>query len=213
MFIAAHHAHLSTPAATQSAPPSLTRTDIIACLETIGARMAEQHKMAEIVLYGGSAIALLFDYRPSTHDVDFTLRIGDRYPLYDIAMDVGLEQGLPPNWFNDAVAIFVSDNPETRILGEFPKNNPGIRVFTATPQYLLAMKLQSMRSSLESSDALDVWNLLDACGARTPDEALELARRFYPDKQVERRTELLLKDFFEAKQSNQDYDPLLSWGF
>lgn len=169
--------------------------------------------MAEIVVYGGSAIALLFNYRPSTHDVDFTLRVGDRYPLYDIAMDVGLEQGLPPSWFNDAVAIFASDSPETCVYGEFPKSNPGIRVFTATPQYLLAMKLQSMRSSLESSDALDIWNLLDACGAHTPEDALELARRFYPDKQVERRTELLLRDFFEAKQSHQDYDPMLSWGF
>lgn len=212
MSIATHKAHQNAPSTSRHAAPSLVRTDIIACLEKIGTRMAAQNKMAEIVLYGGSAIALLFDYRPSTHDVDFTLRVGDRYPLYDIAMDVGLEQGLPPNWFNDAVSIFTSDNPETRILGEFPKSNPGIRVFTATPQYLLAMKLQSMRSSLESSDALDVWNLLDACGAKTPEDALALARKFYPDKLVERRAELLLMDFFEAKQANAEYDPMLSWG-
>jgi len=62
--------------------------------------------------------------------------------------------------------------------GDFPPENPGLRVFVASPEYIFAMKVLAMRSSLTSSDIEDIWNLWDELGIESCDQAVEKCLEF-----------------------------------
>jgi len=177
----------------------------------IGRRLRERRQVAEIAVFGGSALVLTFDYREATRDIDYVPLVADPRALEEVASEIGQQENLPENWLNDAVRIFTSDTPDYRLVGDFPDGKPGLRVYSASPRYLLAMKIMSMRSSLETNDVLDVWNLIDACGVRNAEEAAALTKEFFPSKDIPRRNQLLLEDVFEAKGNNQAYSRAIGW--
>jgi hypothetical protein len=73
------------------------------------------------------------------------------------------------------------------------------------------MKIMSMRSSLESNDLRDIWDLVDRCGVSTTEEACKFLSRFYPNKKLSTRQALLLADLFRAKELGQEYTRALGW--
>jgi len=87
--------------------------------------------------------------------------------------------GLPPNWLNDYLSrhgdfdLFKAYSSE----GEF-----GLRVLTAAPQYLLAMKLLSLRAY--GPDMEDIMQLARRLNCTTAENLLQLVKRYYPDEQV-----------------------------
>lgn len=177
----------------------------------IGERLAEEGQAAEIVVFGGSALLLTMPSRLSTKDVDYVAASGDRTRLQAISDEVGLRRGLGEGWLNDAVSIFVSGKPDHRLVGDFPPERPGLRVFVASPRYMLAMKLMAMRSPFETNDMRDIWDLLDHCGINGVDEAVELLSGFYPDHRIPHHKELILSDLIEAKERGSGYSPMLAW--
>ena len=177
----------------------------------IGKRFAARGQVAEIAVFGGSALILMFDYRDSTRDIDYVQIKGGMREMAHVSAEVGRMEGLPEGWFNDAVRIFTSDRPDYRLLGDFPASNPGLRVFTASPRYILGMKIDSMRSSLETSDIKDIWHLVDICGVESSEEARAIHREFFPDKPLPRRNELILEDIFEAKMGGQPYSRAIGY--
>ena len=64
--------------------------------------------------------------------------------------------GCPPDWLNDAVKGYLSDR------GDFHPylESSNLRVLTAAPEYLLAMKCMAMRLGEEFHDEDDVRFLL-----------------------------------------------------
>lgn len=177
----------------------------------IGNRIAEAGQTAEIAIYGGSALLLEVGAREATKDVDYVTLCGSDSLLLQAADEVASRYGLETGWLNDAVGIFISDKPDYRLVGDFPSERPGLRVFRASAEYMLAMKLMSMRSALESNDVRDVWDLVDRCGVSTADEARSFLARFYPGQRLPRRNSLILEDLFEAKGQGQEYSPALGW--
>ena len=184
------------------------RKEMSAVLDEIGRRMEARGLIAEFAVFGGSAIALTFDFRDSTNDIDFMPISGNMDALSEVTREIGAERGFVDGWFNDAVEIFASDNPEYRLVGEFPWDNPGIRVFAASPQYILAMKVMSMRSSMVASDFKDVWHLVDEIGVTTADEVIGIVEGFYPEKTVPRRNELILRDLFDEKDAKRPFNAM-----
>jgi len=177
----------------------------------IGKRFAARGQVAEIAVFGGSALILMFDFRESTRDIDYVQIKGGMREMATIAEDIAHREGLPQGWFNDAVRIFVSDRPDYRLLGDFPAANPGLRVFTASPRYVLAMKIDSMRSSLETNDIKDIWNLIDICEIADSEQARALYREFFPDKPLPKRNDLILEDIFDAKLGGQPYSRAIGY--
>lgn len=192
--------------------PHLTAEDIRMLLFEIGEALSSAGRMAEIAIYGGSALLLMGGSRNSTKDVDFVPVSGDDGALMKAAAEVGLRHGLEQDWLNDAVSIFVSESPDYRTVGDFPPERPGLRVFAASPHYLLAMKLMSMRSPFETNDFPDIWELADICGVADADEARKWLEGFYPDSPLPTHRSLILDDIFAAKAAGQDYDSRLAWG-
>jgi hypothetical protein len=58
----------------------------------------------------------------------------------------------------------------------------GLRVLTATPQYLLAMKLLSFRAY--GHDLEDIVQLARRLRCTTADNLFEVVKHYYPDEQV-----------------------------
>ncbi len=125
----------------------LTKEDILKAFEEIGEIANERGVIIDIGVYGGSAIALQWEFRRSTRDVDIVV-FGDPQFLREAAATVADRHGWPDNWINDAVKGFVSVRQDLQMYLEFPKGteSPGLRVFTPTPEYLLAMKCMAMRT-------------------------------------------------------------------
>jgi len=83
----------------------MRREEIVAALTALGARLSERGIEGEIYMVGGAAIAIAFDARRATRDVDAVFE--PKQDIYAAADDVGAELGLPPGWLNDGVEGFV----------------------------------------------------------------------------------------------------------
>ena len=69
----------------------------------------------------------------------------------------------------------------------------GIEITTASPRYLLAMKLMAMRFG---EDDEDIEVLIRECKLRSPQEALDLLRRMYPTREPLPKTRFFLEELF-----------------
>jgi hypothetical protein len=67
----------------------------------------------------------------------------------------------------------------------------GIEITTASPQYLLAMKLMAMRFG---EDDEDIEILLGECGLHGTDEALGLLKQIYPLQEPPPKTRFFLEE-------------------
>jgi hypothetical protein len=108
--------------------------------------------------------------------------------IYEAAERVAERLELPADWPNDGVKCFLPGADRDAL--PLPEVD-GIEVTTASPRYLLAMKLLATRFG-EDDD--DIRILLRQTGIRTPDEALALLVRAYPHREPPLKTRLFLEE-------------------
>lgn len=192
--------------------PTFTANDIRNYFAKIGELAEQQGRRFEIAVFGGSSLALSFDWRESTHDIDYMPISGAEQEIADLANEAADLLHLPQDALRSDVSIFAADHPDLIPQGDYPPGGAGgLRVFVASPQYMLAMKVLSMRSSLETQDCRDVWHLLDACQMTTAAEVEQLVQGFYPDNHMPVRHLRILEDILEAKSAGQEYRQDIGW--
>jgi hypothetical protein len=124
--------------------------------------------------------------------------------LKDIAQQIAQERDLPEDWLNDGVKGFLSNNEERQLFLELPENSEtkGLRIFTPTAEYLLAMKCMAMRiGGLEnSSDIEDIKNLIQITGLNTKDQVISLVEKFYPDNLIQPKVLYGIEEIVESLQ-------------
>jgi hypothetical protein len=113
------------------------------------------------------------------------------------------EKGWPPGWFNDGVKGWPSErdaDPAAKSLFKtYPsEDRPGLRVFTASPRYLFAMKCLAMRIGGvgEPQDRSDIEALARAIGVTTAKEALEIVSQYYPKSHISPKTQFGIEEIF-----------------
>ena len=127
-----------------------------------------------------------------------------------------MKQGIttPDRILRSDVALFASDYAQYVSYRDFPddvQKSGGLRVMLASPNYLLAMKILSMRNPAYSHDCRDIWELLDLCSVKNMDEAKNVVTQFYPRKIIPFRHEMILKDIFAYKQEGKPYSGTVGW--
>ncbi|HLY61095.1 MAG TPA: DUF6036 family nucleotidyltransferase [Terriglobia bacterium] len=146
----------------------------------LGQLLRERRVAGEIAVFGGAAIVLGFEFRTATEDVDAMITQGHGQ-VVKAQEEVGLELGLPPNWLNEQGTSYLSKHKDFEMFKTYPSEGQfGLRVLTATPQYLLAMKLLAFRSD----DIQDIVLLARGLGITTAEGFLQLIKHYYPDEQV-----------------------------
>lgn len=152
----------------------MERGEIVDALTALAAELDRRGVSAEMYVVGGAAIALVFDDRRATRDIDAIFE--PKSVVYEAAAGVGERLGLPGGWLNDAVKGFLAgeDPSATPIL-----DLPGLRCLVASPRTLLALKVLAHRVG---EDEDDVRLLAEHLGLAGADEVLAIAEATYGDR-------------------------------
>ncbi len=168
-----------------------TQAKILAALRALGEELTRRGVRGQIFVVGGAAMALAYSTRRVTKDIDAVFE--PKSAVYDAAASVAEDLGLPEDWLNDAAKGYMPGNDENpRPIADIH----GIEVTTASPRYLLAMKLMAMRFG---EDDEDIEILLAECGLRSAEEAVDLLKRMYPLQEPPVKTRFYLEEVFGSK--------------
>ncbi len=166
-----------------------SRVEILEALQALGNELSSQGIHGQIFIFGGAAMALAYSTRRVTKDIDAVFE--PKSSIYEAAAKVAEELGLPEDWLNDAAKGFMPGKDED------PRPVPdiqGIEITTASPRYLLAMKLMAMRFG---EDDEDIEVLIRECELGSVQETLELLGQMYPAVEPLPKTRLFLEEIFD----------------
>lgn len=169
------------------------RATILSALQSLGEELASQGVRGQIFIVGGAAMALAYSTRRVTKDIDAAFE--PKSAIYAAAATVAEDLGLPEDWLNDAVKGFMPGGDQhSRPVPEIR----GIEVTTASPRYLLAMKLMAMRFG---EDDEDIEILLRECDVRSAQGALDVLKQMYPLQEPPPRTRFFLEQLLGSAES------------
>lgn len=169
-----------------SPEPVLDHETIREALRRLGDRLAYRGVVADLHVFGGAAMALAYDLRRSTRDDDALIQPNGA--VLAEAQAVATEMGLPAWWLNEQASAYAAPggDPNAPLVFE----NPGLRVHAASPEHLLAMKVQAARRR----DAADIELLVKHLGLTTVDSVLAVCAEVFPDGPVPDRAVGLLRE-------------------
>jgi hypothetical protein len=140
----------------------------------LDAELARMSVIGEVYVVGGAVLCLTLSARPATRDIE--AHFAPARAVRTAAARVAAEHDLPEGWLNDAVKGFLSAEGDYRPFLTLPN----LRVLTATPEYLLAMKCLSFRLGPEFQDEADVRFLLRYLNVERYETAVDIITRYYP---------------------------------
>jgi hypothetical protein len=152
----------------------MDRDEILGSLTALAAELERRGVSGEMYVVGGAAIALAFDERRATRDIDAVFE--PKSAVYEAAATVARERGLPSGWLNDAVKGFLDgEDPAAAPVLDLP----GLRCLAASAEILLALKVLAHRIG---EDEDDVRLLARELGLERADDVLAVAERTYGDR-------------------------------
>jgi len=156
----------------------ISRDLIMRALRRLGELALAEGLTLEICLYGGTAFMLAYGNRTATQDVDAS--INPREHGLRLSKQVARDLGLEEKWLNDEVGKFFAPVGARRKL---PLEIPGLRLYVATPSYLLAMKALACRrpGPGRRGDLQDLKFLIHKMEIKSLDEIQAHIDRFYPE--------------------------------
>jgi predicted nucleotidyltransferase len=167
----------------------LGRAELERAFTALGERLASRDVTADVFVVGGAAMALAYDAKRVTRDVD--ARFVPHGIVLEEARRVAEDLGLPPWWLNEQASVYISgkDDPGKRRVFD----HPGLRVMAASPEHVFAMKALAARLR----DIDDLRLLAGMVGVRSSTDALRICTDFFPDEQVSQRSAAVLRELFD----------------
>lgn len=175
-----------------------TGEDIRQYLAELGDELATAGIRGELFVVGGAAMALAYNTRRATRDIDGVFE--PKSLVYQAAERIAArhdEDELPGGWLNDGVKGFLlGDDPAATVVFD----HPGLRVRVASPRYLFAMKVAASRVE---RDADDIASLYGLSGFRSVDDALDYLGQTYPHLTLLPKVHYLLEELAAAGRTTQ----------
>jgi hypothetical protein len=173
----------------------LDRAGIERAFSALGARLARRGVVADVYVIDGAAIALAYNARRATRDIDAAFRPPDI--VVEEATAVARELGLPCWWRNDQASVYAAADRDPDAPRVF--DHPGLRVSAASGRHLRAMKVLAARRR----DADDIATLVRHLDVTSIDAVLAVCRDVIPDEPVPDRARLILEDLLEGSESTE----------
>ncbi len=171
---------------------TLSKENILKYLRELSDEMGNKGLKGEILIFGGAAMVLAFDARPSTKDVDAIFR--PKKEIYDISREIARRNGLSESWLNDSVKGFLlSPLFDQNLFLSFEY----LSVYLPEAAYLLAMKCISMRIGLESADIDDIKFLLKQLNIKDVDNVFKIIEKFYPQNHIPPKTYYAIQEIIQ----------------
>lgn len=170
----------------------LEKADIDRLFELLDGELRAMGTIGELYVVGGAVMCLALEAREATRDVDAIFK--PTRLIREAAARVASRAGAPEAWLNDAVKAFLSPKGEFEPYLELEN----LRVYTAEPHYLLAMKCAAMRLGEEFHDLEDVRYLLRHLDISTTEEALAVVTRYFDADALPPKTRLALEELLSG---------------
>lgn len=154
----------------------LTREELLRLLAEVGELLVAQRLEGQLYVVGGAAMALVFDARRITRDIDVAAP-GDQAALWSAVAEVADRHFLPPDWVNTNATAFMTNEPDDAAT---ELTLPGLRVTVASAQHLIAMKLRALRDR----DLTDLDTLFRIVGVRTPEQAAAIHDQLFDESYI-----------------------------
>jgi len=166
------------------------REQIVKALTALGQELEGRGVEGEMYVVGGAAIALAYDSRRSTRDIDAVFE--PKSVIYEAAQEVAAQLELPPGWLNDAVKGFLAGpDPDAAPVLEAP----GLRCLVASPRMLLALKVLAHRVG---EDEDDVRLLARQLGLGTATEILAIAEEVFGER-LDTAARFFVEELFDGE--------------
>ena len=158
-------------------------------LQILNLKLKNLDKRGEISIVGGAMMCLVFQSRKTTYDIDAA--ISPSQLMQKLILEVAEEYNLPKYWLNENVIQFMSP------AGEFTEylKMSNLDVYTATPEYMLAMKALSARFE-NINEVDDIQTLIKYLKLKTPADVYKIIKKFYQLHEYQSRFDLILKEIF-----------------
>lgn len=164
----------------------LTKKLITKLLHELNDELKKLAVVGELGLCGGAAMCLAFNARNATKDIDAIFSPTNE--VRQAAKSLQKKHGLTEDWLNDAVKGFIHKAP--------PQQNiltlSNLRVWSPTPEYMLAMKCISAR--WDSHDKDDIIFLMDLLELKKPNDVYKIICQYYPQKTVPPKTQFVIEE-------------------
>lgn len=173
-------------------PDALNRDRILGAFSALDDELGAVGIKGNVFVVGGAAIAVAYDSRRSTVDVDAVFS-----PAAEVrraAERVADRLSLSADWLNDGAKGFL---PGADHAGPSVYEGPNLQVAAASPRYLLAMKLLASRVERDQDDIRTLYGL---CGFKSAREGIELVGASYPEHVIPPRTRFMLEEMFPARR-------------
>ena len=158
-------------------------TDIWNLLELLNDELKGRKVVATIKIFGGAAICLSFgeNSRNSTTDIDATF--DHAADIEDAVMDIAIEYGISEDWLERLKPSLRAKNLRLETFQHLYTFS-NLVVYTATPEYILILKLFCNRSKIdkERKDLQDIQYLWKYLGQIPISRVEELCRFYFPDR-------------------------------
>lgn len=151
---------------------ALSADDIRRAFVALSEELERAQRHAEMIVFGGAALVLLFRARESTKDVDAYFVTPEASTIRSAAEAVAERLELPVDWLNDAAKGYVVELTTGAILYE----SGALTIRAASTPQLLAMKLAAWRDAVDRGDA----RLLLSQIAGTADQIWSVVKQFVP---------------------------------
>jgi len=173
---------------------TLSSSQIETLLRALERELRAASVVGEVYVVGGAALCLALRARPATRDVDAYFE--PTRSIREAAARVAAVHGVPDGWLNDAAKGYLSPSGKYRPFLDLPN----LRVLTADPEYLLAMKCLAFRLGPEFHDEADVRFLLRLLSIERYDAAVEAITRYYPLERFPQKTLYALEEILGERQ-------------
>jgi len=176
----------------------LNKEEMLKYFEEINNRLASDGKHGEIIIAGGAALALVFNARSSTRDIDAIF-----HPAQDmrkIIESIAKDYDLPTDWLNDGVKGFITD----KMKFEEHLVYTNLIVSNIDAEGLLAMKLTAAR--VDSKDMDDSVFLMKLLNIHSEEELFGIIERYTHPKQQSIAAKFFTIEAFTRYQKERKYN-------
>lgn len=179
----------------------MNRSDIDSYLKELGKALRKRWKKSgfvlELVVVGGAAIILNYNFRESTMDIDaYSDRLAS---IEDSIHEVQEKYNLSEDWLNSDFRYTSSFTKELRQFAKFYKTYGNVlRVYTISEEYMICMKLVAFRT--DRHDLADIVGIIEHSPNNISYEQIDRAMiRLYGGwKDVKDDAKIFIKSLYES---------------
>ena len=175
-----------------------SKDSLEAALRELSRELRWRRVRAHIYVIGGAAMALGFDDRRHTMDVDALIKKGHG-PVVDAVRRIGRRRGWPETWLNEEAVPAIPRGRDGRARTVYGDRN--LVVTAASAEHLLAMKVRAARIK----DRKDIAFLAKRLGLSSGREVFDIHDEVFPHDPPKRRSleraRTILRDLWPQDRS------------